>query len=576
MGWKSNSNQAGDDEYPSLENRPEIALAIRKLDLEANRIGIEYRAAIIKMLSPDANLSDIDAAKQLAKLYQRATAEAASVRTSVTSDSATHELAALYRNAAKRAQSPEASQSDLDIALRLAETYYIAAKRAVDVEGKPSTSNVEIPRCRRSIGNVALIGSSAKEDPEIEFGNPTSLLQVLIKRSGCFTLADDPSAMKNSKGSADYYESQRIDYYIQPEILEYPRDTTQNAEAMQRILGSCAACVFMMSEGSQPSGVSLLVVDGQTRKQLALFNSPVDWTKVEEINSTWTVNLGDVGSKYLSSERGQLMILAYVDAFSKMVNKMGGMNSSSSAQNQQARLRAMQQQQRVMQQQQYRTREQARLRARQQQQSRARPRLGAVEPGTEDPDHETSFIPWPPPRPSTMEEITSNFRMSAQYGGINSQLRALLKHKGYNRQNYFKVPGGFGVTTEVERLRDDGQPHERRWTSTRIPSSGGFYDFIKTIFMGDTGHFRLLVFVVSDRHPMPTTEEADQSNIKDWTKTGRAMLSEGAARAETNENTRVWLLVYEFVSSNSKSGDLISSGKNSFSFDIHAKYLGLK
>jgi len=75
---------------------------------------------------------------------------------------------------------------------------------------------------------------------------------------------------------------------------------------------------------------------------------------------------------------------------------------------------------------------------------------------------------------------------------------------------------------------------------------------------------------------MPGQEPAQQYQVNDWTQKGRAFLSKGASTAATSPDTKVWLLVYEFINSNSKSGNLIADNEHSFPFQTHARFLGLK
>ncbi|MET0373100.1 MAG: hypothetical protein ABW128_02445 [Rhizorhabdus sp.] len=131
------------------------------------------------------------------------------------------------------------------------------------------------------------------------------------------------------------------------------------------------------------------------------------------------------------------------------------------------------------------------------------------------------------------------------------------------------------MTTSVERLDDAGLPHRYRWLS-KAPPSGNLFEYVRQLIQGDTGRFRVFVFIVSDQEPMPNAYVAKQVDLDRWKDNGRASLSRQTAMTSAPPDLRVWMLVYEFVSTNSKLGDLVADNDGAFPFSVHSKFLGLR
>jgi len=417
----------------------------------------------------------------------------------------------------------------------------------------------EIPRCTRSLGTIAIVEPDNQWWRELNLESPEAILKVFVQQSGCFKIVNRGRGLAMRSKERALTDSRELkagsnigqgqikaaDYFLQPDIAASNKNSGGNA--VRGVLGGFMGRPFGglaggISVKKAEANVTLSTVNARTTEEEALTEGFARKNDVGFAGGNgvglWNSLAGAGGGGYQNTEIGKIIVLAYLDAYTKMVAQLGGVGNGDV--------------------------------------KRPASKLGAMDAGMKDPDTETPFIPWPPPRPSSIEDVSGNFKITPQFGGIDTQIRTLLRAKGYQRRNYFKVPGGFGVTTEVERLQDNGSPAKLRWSANRIPASGTFMDYVKAFFMGDTGRFRLFVFIVSDSEPMPGQEPAQQYQVNDWTQKGRAFLSKGASTAATSPDTKVWLLVYEFINSNSKSGNLIADNEHSFPFQTHARFLGLK
>jgi hypothetical protein len=186
------------------------------------------------------------------------------------------------------------------------------------------------------------------------------------------------------------------------------------------------------------------------------------------------------------------------------------------------------------------------------------------------------FIPWPPPDPTSMADVTSKLTLGKRYGEVAVQLARRLTTRGYEDIRYFRAGDqGFAMTTDLERLDDKGNIATQRWETGKITSFAGMLDYARSLVMGKRGNFRLFAFVVIDGDLQPDNKAPDQAIVESWQARGRRQLSAIRAAVPVSKATRVYLLVYEFMASNSKGEDYKAKSKGR-SFSFHASALGLR
>lgn len=154
-------------------------------------------------------------------------------------------------------------------------------------------------------------------------------------------------------------------------------------------------------------------------------------------------------------------------------------------------------------------------------------------------------FPWPPPRPTTRYESRDLVPAgAATLGALAAHLEQALGRKGYDERAYFAAPGGFAVVTRMERIGADGvpMPASERWIGELRRRSFSLADYARVLFFGETGHFRVLVFLVTSA-PVPLDGEAPAPRDLEG---GVNRLPGEIAAAELTPEHRVSLLVYEF------------------------------
>jgi HEAT repeats len=157
---------------------------------------------------------------------------------------------------------------------------------------------------------------------------------------------------------------------------------------------------------------------------------------------------------------------------------------------------------------------------------------------------------WPPPRPSTHQELSSNYLQ----GGITlndayRRLSSALSARDYDVE-VLSAPGGFALVSRVERydpttgasLAEPG----RRWSSIPAHLSWDF-SLLTRFFAGETMYFRVFVFIVTDSSLRPIDRpKLDRDSFLTWVYARSHMLS-ASMQAQPISSKHCFVFVYNFV-----------------------------
>ena len=211
----------------------------------------------------------------------------------------------------------------------------------------------EIPRCTRNLGVVAIVEPDNKWWRELSLGSPEAILRVFVQRSGCFTLVNRGRSLKSramERALADAGELQRgsnigrgqvraADYFMQPDIV-----STNNNSGGGGFGAGIAGGLFGRSFGGLMGGIK--VKKGEANVTLSIVNAR---TTVEEALTEGYARKSDVsfgggaggflggafvgagGGGYQNTRIGQIIVLAYLDAYTQLVTQLGGLPADASA-----------------------------------------------------------------------------------------------------------------------------------------------------------------------------------------------------------------------------------------------------
>jgi len=215
----------------------------------------------------------------------------------------------------------------------------------------------EIPHCTRNLGALAIVEPDNQWWRDYNLGSPEAILRVFVQQSGCFTLVNRGRSMQSramERAMADNGELQRgsnlgrgqvraADYFLEPNIVSANRNSGGGGAGA--MLGSIGGGLFGRGFGAIAGGinvnkkeanVTLSVVDARTTEETALTEgyarkSDVSFGGGGGGGSFWGTFGAAGGGGYQNTEIGQVIVLAYLDAYTKLVSQLGGLPDNAAA-----------------------------------------------------------------------------------------------------------------------------------------------------------------------------------------------------------------------------------------------------
>jgi hypothetical protein len=216
----------------------------------------------------------------------------------------------------------------------------------------------EIPRCTRNLGTVAIVEPDNQWWREFNLGSPEAVLKVFVQQSGCFTIVNRGRAMQSRameralQEQGEMQKGQNIgkgqvrtaDYFLQPDIVSGNRDSGGGGVGgaiggllgrRGGILGGVGAVAGGLKISKREASVTLSMVDARTTEEKALTEGYARKTDVgfgaAAGSGWWGGFAGAGGGGYQNTEIGQVIVLAYLDAYIKLVDELGGLPRDAAA-----------------------------------------------------------------------------------------------------------------------------------------------------------------------------------------------------------------------------------------------------
>jgi curli biogenesis system outer membrane secretion channel CsgG len=213
----------------------------------------------------------------------------------------------------------------------------------------------EIPVCNRNLGALAIVEPDNQWWREYNLGSPEAILKIIVQRSGCFTMVNRGRAMQSramERAMADNGELQdgsnvgraqvrTADYFLEPDIVSANRNSGGGGAGA--VLGGIGG-MFGRGIGAIAGGIN--VKKGEANVTLSMVNART----TEEMGITEGYSRksdvsfgvggggffggtfgGAAGGGYQDTAIGQIIVLAYIDAYRKMVGQLGGLPDNAAA-----------------------------------------------------------------------------------------------------------------------------------------------------------------------------------------------------------------------------------------------------
>ena len=237
-------------------------------------------------------------------------------------------------------------------------------KKASSGKQAQTKGEMQIPHCTRRIGTVAIVEPDNQWWREYNLGSPEAILKVFVAQSGCFGLVNRGRSMQSramERAMADQGELQRgsnlgkgqvkaADYFLEPNIVTANRNSGGGGAGAAlgaiggmfggfgRVAGAIAGGINV-KKGE--ANVTLSVVNARTTEEEALTQGYARKSDVSFGGGGAAfgggVFGGAAGGGYQDTAIGQIIVLAYLDAYTKLVTQLGGLPTNAAAAAPQAR-----------------------------------------------------------------------------------------------------------------------------------------------------------------------------------------------------------------------------------------------
>ena len=230
------------------------------------------------------------------------------------------------------------------------------ARQTAQQERQQKTA--EIPTCAQSLGAIAVL------EPEStnwwtgqQLQSPAALIKMYVQRSRCFTLVDRGRGMAAMQAERDLASGgdlrrgsnigkgqvRAADYVLVPDLISQNSNAGGNAvgAVLGGLLGSRNSNLGALAGGlnlrKKTADVMLTVTDVRSSEQLAMTEGHATKTDLGwgGSGSFWGGSgWGAAGaSGYSNTEIGQVLALAYLQAYTDLVAQLGGLPDNASAAN---------------------------------------------------------------------------------------------------------------------------------------------------------------------------------------------------------------------------------------------------
>lgn len=239
-------------------------------------------------------------------------------------------------------------------ALTLALAALPAAAKSVDEVRKQQTA--EIPTCARPLGTISVL------EPEDatnwwtgqQLPAPSKLIKLFVSKSRCFTLVDRGAGMDAAmreralasdgqlRGRSNIGKGQikAADYVMVPDLVAANSNASGNAIGglLGGLVGGKAGAVIGgLNFKSKTANVVLTVTDVRSSEQVAMAEGNAKKTDIGWGASGGLFGAGGLGALgaggYANTEIGQVITLAYLQAYTDVVAQLGGLPANASAAN---------------------------------------------------------------------------------------------------------------------------------------------------------------------------------------------------------------------------------------------------
>jgi curli biogenesis system outer membrane secretion channel CsgG len=227
-----------------------------------------------------------------------------------------------------------------------------AAAAQSSARKEQQNKTAQIPVCAKRLGTIAIVEPDNNWWAPLQLGSPEAIIKLFVLKSGCFGLVDRGRGLNSrnmERALADQGELQQgsnigraqvkaADYFVVPDLV------TRNSNAGGGGFGGLVGGMLGGSLGAAVGGainvkkkeanVTLTLVNARTTEMERLTEG---FAQKKDLGFGGGVGFvgagfgGGGGGGYENTEIGQVIVLAYLDAYTNMVRELGGLPEDASA-----------------------------------------------------------------------------------------------------------------------------------------------------------------------------------------------------------------------------------------------------
>jgi curli biogenesis system outer membrane secretion channel CsgG len=189
---------------------------------------------------------------------------------------------------------------------------------------------------------------------QVGLGSPEAIIKVMVMKSGCFGLVDRGRGLSNrnvERALADSGELQAksnigrgqvkaADYFLVPDLVTGNNNSGGGGfgavlGGIGRSMGGWGALAGGISMKKKEANVTLALVNARTTEQERMTEG---YARKKDISFNgggmgggWGGWGGAEAGGYTNTELGQVVVLAYLDAYRQLVQQLGGLPADASA-----------------------------------------------------------------------------------------------------------------------------------------------------------------------------------------------------------------------------------------------------
>ncbi|MBL8549644.1 MAG: hypothetical protein JNJ73_06645 [Hyphomonadaceae bacterium] len=218
----------------------------------------------------------------------------------------------------------------------------LAAPRAV------ASTTPEPPRCSRQLGAITIVDGQRKGWETMGLPGPITVLRPMIQRSGCFRIVERGVGLEVAQqerslaGGGDLQRGSNVgrgqmraaDYMLIAEVAA--QDANSGGGAVAGAIGGIVGGRFgALASGlrvrNQNAQAILSLTDVRTTETVAVTEGNAANRDISWGAGGWLGGGGLGGGAYADTEVGRVVSMAFIDAYTQLVNQLGGVSDTPAA-----------------------------------------------------------------------------------------------------------------------------------------------------------------------------------------------------------------------------------------------------